>query len=55
MYFAILKKEGEISNAAKTCNCSETCKEISKSLGNASTTMRQIFVLDICDVNIEKT
>ena len=53
MYFAILKKEGEISNAAKTCNCSETCKEISKSLGNASTTMRQIFVLDICDINRE--
>ena len=28
-------------------------KEISKSLGNASTTMRQIFVLDICDINRE--
>jgi hypothetical protein len=29
-------------------------KEISKQLGNASTTMRQIFVLDIWNVNIEK-
>ncbi len=33
----------------------EHVKEITKSGRNASTTMRQIFVLDICDVNIEKT